>query len=112
MKNQRASSRSKTTRRNGTKKRYHRNKKNGKRGKGTKKHNSRKNKDTNLTKKNWMKKLIFTGGNGAATHGVNVFGDMGNQHVGNNGAIHVNQMHSDTTDINDVNGGQYVDPAV
>ena len=32
-------------------------------GKGTRK---RKNKDKKLTRENWMKKLIFTGGSGAA----------------------------------------------
>tara|TARA_B110000503_G_C7119637_1_gene401894 strand:- start:245 stop:568 length:324 start_codon:yes stop_codon:yes gene_type:complete len=105
------SSRTKTIRRSGTKKRYPRNKHNSKRGKGTKKHYSRKNKDTKLTKQNWMKKLIFTGGNGAAEHGVNVFGGMGNQHVGNGGAIHVNQL-STAPVIPDIKGGQSIEPAV
>jgi len=89
MNSQRSSSRTKTTRRNGTKKRSHRNKRNGNRAKGTKKHNSRK--DTKLTKKNWMKKLIFTGGN-SAEHAEHVFGGIGQQHAGQNGAIYQNPL--------------------
>lgn len=77
-------------------------------GKGTRK---RKNKDKKLTRENWMKKLIFTGGSGAADHGVTVFGDMNNQHVGTNGAIHVNQFNSDTVKIDDIAKGTDVNPA-
>jgi len=76
-------------------------------GKGTRKH-----KDGKLTRENWMKKLIFKGGSGAAEHGVSVFGDMNNQHVGNSGAIHVNQFNSDTVKIDDMAKGTEVDPAV
>lgn len=78
-------------------------------GKGTRK---RKHKDGKLTRENWMKKLIFTGGSGAAEHGVTVFGDMNNQHVGTDGAIHVNQFNSDTVNIDDMTKGTEVDPAV
>ena len=76
-------------------------------GKGTRKH-----KDGKLTRENWMKKLIFKGGSGAAEHGVSVFGDMNNQHVGNSGAIHVNQFNSDTVKIDDMAKVTHVDPAV
>jgi|SaaInlV_150m_DNA_3_1039698.scaffolds.fasta_scaffold08293_4 hypothetical protein len=74
-----------------TKKRHHRNKKNSNRGKGTKKYNSRK--DTKLTKKNWMKKLIFTGGN-SAEHAEHVFGGIGQQHAisNSNNAIYQNPL--------------------
>ena len=91
MSNQRASSRTKTTRRSGTKKRSHRNKRNGNRGKGTKKHNSRK--DTKLTKKNWMKKLIFTGGD-SSHHAEHVFGGIGQQYAisDSNNGIHQNPL--------------------
>lgn len=78
-------------------------------GKGTRK---RKHKDGKLTRDNWMKKLIFKGGSGAAEHGVSVFGDMNNQHVGNSGSIHVNQFNSDTVKIDDMAKGTEVDPAV
>jgi len=78
-------------------------------GKGTRKH-----KDGKLTRENWMKKLIFKGGSGAAEHGVSVFGDMNNQHVGNSGSIHVNQFNSDTVKIDDMAMAKvtHVDPAV
>ena len=77
-------------------------------GKGTRK---RKHKDGKLTRDNWMKKLIFKGGSGAAEHGVSVFGDMNNQHVGNSGSIHVNQFNSDTVKIDDMAKSTEVDPA-
>ena len=77
----------------GSKKLKKSNKKTGKRGKGPKRRNSRKNKDTKLTKRNWMKKLIFTGGDGShqAEH---VFGGIGQQHAAsdNNNAIHQNGL--------------------
>ena len=58
-----------------------------------------------------MKKLIFKGGSGAAEHGVSVFGDMNNQHVGNSGSIRVKQVNSDTVKIDEMAKGTEVDPA-
>ena len=44
-----------------------------------------------LTRRNWMKKLLFKGGN-AYVHTENVFGGIGQQHAmsANNNAIHQN----------------------
>ena len=44
-----------------------------------------------LTRRNWMKKLLFKGGN-ASVHAENVFGSIGQQHAmsANNNAIHQN----------------------
>lgn len=44
-----------------------------------------------LTRRNWMKKLLFKGGN-ASIHAENVFGGIGQQHAmsANNNAIHQN----------------------
>lgn len=44
-----------------------------------------------LTRRNWMKKLLFKGGN-ASVHAENVFGGIGQQHAmsANNNAIHQN----------------------
>jgi hypothetical protein len=44
-----------------------------------------------LTRRNWMKKLLFKGGN-ASVHAENVFGGIGQQHAmsENNNAIHQN----------------------
>ena len=44
-----------------------------------------------LTRRNWMKKLLFKGGN-ASIHAENVFGEIGQQHAmsANNNAIHQN----------------------
>jgi hypothetical protein len=111
MNRKQQSSRSKSARRNTTQKRYLKNKSSKKRGKGAKNHYSRKHKDGKLTRENWMKKLIFKGGSGAAEHGVSVFGGMDNQHVGNGGAIHVNQLQNTQT-LPIVDGGANVDPAV
>lgn len=111
MNRKRQSSRSKSARRNTTQKRHLKNKSSKKHGKGANNHYSRKHKDGKLTRENWMKKLIFKGGSGAAEHGVSVFGGMDNQHVGNGGAIHVNQLHNAPT-LPNVDGGANVDPAV
>lgn len=45
-----------------------------------------------LTRRNWMKKLLFKGGN-ASVHAENVFGGIGQHHAmsANNNAIHQNQ---------------------
>jgi len=106
----RQSSRAKSARRNTTQKRYLKNKSSKKRGKGAKHHSSRKHKDGKLTRENWMKKLIFKGGSGAAEHGVSVYGDMNYQTVGNDGAIHVNQLENTQT-LPIVEDGANVDPA-
>ena len=44
-----------------------------------------------LTRRNWMKKLLFKGGN-ASVHAENVFGGIGQHHAmsANNNAIHQN----------------------
>ena len=44
-----------------------------------------------LTRRNWMKKLLFKGGN-ASVHAENVFGGVGQHHAmsANNNAIHQN----------------------
>ena len=44
-----------------------------------------------LTRRNWMKKLLFKGGN-ASVHAENVFGGIGQHHAmsANNNAIHLN----------------------
>ena len=44
-----------------------------------------------LTRRNWMKKLLFKGGN-ASVHAESVFGGIGQQHAmsANNNAIHQN----------------------
>ena len=111
MNRKQQSSRSKSARRNTTQKRYLKNKSSKKRGKGAKNHYSRKHKDGKLTRENWMKKLIFKGGSGAAEHGVSVYGDMNYQTVGNDGAIHVNQLENAPT-LPIVEDGANVDPAV
>ena len=53
------------------------------------------NKSAKLTRKNWMKKLIFTGGD-ASNHAENVFGGSGQQNaIGeNNNAIYQNPLGS------------------
>ena len=63
-------------------------KKNNTRSKGT-----RKRKDTKITRKNWMKKLIFTGGD-VSHHAEHVFGGIGQQHAmsESNNAIHQNPL--------------------
>lgn len=45
-----------------------------------------------LTRRNWMKKLLFKGGN-ASVHAESVFGGIGQQHAmsATNNAIHQNQ---------------------
>jgi hypothetical protein len=58
------------------------------------KHRRSKSKYTNsavLTRRNWMKKLLFNGGN-ASIHAESVFGGIGQQHAmtANNNAIHQN----------------------
>jgi hypothetical protein len=110
MNRKQQSSRSKSARRNTTSKRYLKNKSSKKYHKGSKKHYSRKHKDGKLTRDNWMKKLIFKGGSGAAEHGVSVFGGMDNQHVGNGGAIHVNQVPT-APQLPNVDSGANIDPA-
>ena len=69
-----------------------------KRSKSTRKQNRRSrsvsNKHSNsavLTRRNWMKKLLFKGGN-ASIHAENVFGGIGQQQAmsANNNAIHQN----------------------
>lgn len=112
MNRKRPSRRSKSARRNTTSKRYLKNKSSKKHGKGAKNHYSRKHKDGKLTRENWMKTLIFTGGSGAAEHGVSVYGDMNTQTVGNGGAIHVNQLQNTVPTLQNVDGGANVDPAV
>ena len=57
-------------------------------------HRRSKSKYTNsaaLTRRNWMKKLLFNGGN-ASIHAESVFGGIGQQHAmtANNNAIHQN----------------------
>ncbi len=44
-----------------------------------------------ITRRNWMKKLLFKGGN-ASVHAENVFGGIGQHHAmsANNNAIHQN----------------------
>ncbi len=52
---------------------------------------SKQQKSAALTRRNWMKKLLFKGGN-ASVHAENVFGGIGQQHAmsANNNAIHLN----------------------
>jgi hypothetical protein len=55
--------------------------------------NDKKNKSPKLTRQNWMKKLIFTGGD-ASHHAENVFGGIGQQNASaeNNNAIYQNPL--------------------
>jgi|SaaInlV_130m_DNA_3_1039695.scaffolds.fasta_scaffold28658_3 hypothetical protein len=56
---------------------------------------NKKNQTAKLTQKNWMKKLIFTGGD-ASHHAENVFGGPGQQNAAgeNNNAIYQNPLGS------------------
>ncbi len=67
-------------------------KQNGRSRSVSNKHRRSKSKYTNsavLTRRNWMKKLLFKGGN-ASIHAESVFGGIGQQHAmtANNNAIH------------------------
>ena len=52
---------------------------------------SKQRKSAIITRRNWMKKLLFKGGN-AQVHAENVFGSIGQHHAisANNNAIHQN----------------------
>ena len=52
---------------------------------------SKQRKSAMITRRNWMKKLLFKGGN-ASVHAENVFGGIGQHHAisANNNAIHQN----------------------
>ena len=52
---------------------------------------SKQRKSAIITRRNWMKKLLFKGGN-ASVHAENVFGSIGQHHAisANNNAIHQN----------------------
>ena len=66
--------------------------KNSKYDRKNSKHANRRHSNTdNLTRRNWMKKLLFTGGD-ASHHAESVYGGIGQQHAisGGNNAIYQN----------------------
>lgn len=73
----------KTARKNGNKRRY---------SNSRTRHNKH-TKNSKLTRCNWMKKLLFKGGD-ASQHAENVFGGIGQQHAlsDNNNAIYQNAL--------------------
>jgi len=68
-----------------------------------------------LTRRNWMKKLLFKGGN-ASVHAENVFGGVGQHHAmsANNNAIHQNQptAHAQVPVHGPAQGGAKLDMAM